>query len=60
LSSSAAWSCLTESLSEPAYQELLEKLIAALRASGFLSGDAKTVQLRLAKIEWHAVTLGIL
>ena len=57
LSSSAAWSWLTESLLEPAYQELLEKLIAVLRASGFLSGDAKTVQLCLTKIEWHAVNL---
>ena len=57
LSSSAAWSSLTEPLSEPAYQELLEKLITALSASGFLTGDAKSVQLRLAKIEWHAVKL---
>lgn len=57
LSSSAAWSSLTEPLSELAYQELLEILITALRASGFLAGDAKSVQLRLAKIEWHAVKL---
>jgi hypothetical protein len=57
LSSSNAWSWLTEPLTESAYQELLEKLIEALRASGFLTGDGKTVQLRLAKIEWHAVTL---
>lgn len=56
LSSSAAWSSLTETLSEPEYQELLQKLIAALKASGFLSGNDKSVQLHLPKLEWHAVT----
>jgi hypothetical protein len=55
--SSNAWAWLTEPLKEDAYQELLDKLIAALRASGFLTGDRTTVQLRLAKIEWHAVKL---
>ena len=57
LSSSVAWSSLPETLSEPAYQELLEKLIAALRASGFLTGDTKTVQLCLTKLQWHTVNL---
>ncbi|PLS68011.1 MAG: hypothetical protein CV045_10315 [Cyanobacteria bacterium M5B4] len=57
LSSNDAWSWLNEPLKEPEYENLLKTLIKALQASGFVSRDDHSIQLRLNKMEWHAVHL---